>query len=206
LAEARISSAVVAVMFATLALVNLAVFRVVFRQRAPLRAWVAAGLGAAGVAILSWSEIVNAHLDARARGGFGIACIAILSASVGNVFARRGEAAGAPVAGLTAWAMAYGTLVLALYALAMQRPWLFETSLGYVASLVYLALIGSVVAFLFFYGLARRRGYSAASYVTALVAMTVSSVFEDKSWSVMAIAGLVLVLIGQWMLLRARRG
>jgi drug/metabolite transporter (DMT)-like permease len=77
------------------------------------------------------------------------------------------------------------------------------------ASLVYLALIGSVVAFLFFYGLARRRGYSAASYVTALtpvVAMTVSSVFEDKSWSVMAIAGLVLVLIGQWMLLRARRG
>lgn len=209
LAEARISSAVVAVMFATLALVNLAVFRVVFRQRAPLRAWVAAGLGAAGVAILSWSEIVNAHLDARARGGFGTACIAILSASVGNVFARRGEAAGAPVAGLTAWAMAYGTLVLALYALAMQRPWLFETSLGYVASLVYLALIGSVVAFLFFYGLARRRGYSAASYVTALtpvVAMTVSSVFEDKSWSVMAIAGLVLVLIGQWMLLRARRG
>jgi drug/metabolite transporter (DMT)-like permease len=209
LAETRISSAVVAVMFATLALVNLAVFRVVLRQRAPLRAWLAASLGGAGVAMLSWSEIVNAHLDARARGGFAMACIAIVAASLGNVFAHRGETAGAPVAGLTAWAMAYGTLLLALYALALQRPWLFDPSLGYVASLVYLALIGSVVAFLFYYGLARRRGYAAATYVTALtpvVAMTVSSVFEGKSWSPMALGGLALVLIGQWLLLRARRG
>ena len=209
LAEARISSAVVAVLFATLALVNLVVFRIVFAQRAPLRAWVAASLGAAGVAMLSWSEIVSAHLDARARGGFVMACLAIVAASVGNVFARRGEAAGAPVATLTAWAMAYGTLLLALYALAMQRPWLFEPSLGYVASLMYLALFGSVVAFLFYYGLARRRGYAAATYVSALtpvVAMTVSSVFEGKSWSPMAISGLALVLLGQWLLLRARQG
>jgi drug/metabolite transporter (DMT)-like permease len=209
LAEARISSAVVAVMFATLALVNLAVFRVVFRQRAPLRVWVAACLGAAGVAILSWSEIVTAHLDARARAGFAMACIAIVSAAFGNVFARRGEAAGASVAALTCWAMVYGALILALYALAMHRPWLFEPNLRYIASLAYLALVGSVVAFLFYYGLARRRGYAAASYVTALtpvVAMSVSSVFEGKRWSVAALAGFVLVLIGQWMLLRARRG
>jgi len=42
----------------------------------------------------------------------------ILAASVGNAFARRGEVAGAPVAALTAWSLVYGTLVLALYALA----------------------------------------------------------------------------------------
>jgi len=208
-AETRISSAVVAVMFATLALVNLTVFRVVFGQRAPLRAWVAAGLGAVGVALLSWSEVVHAHLDARARGGFGMTCIAILGASLGNVFARRGEAAGATVAGLTAWAMAYGTLFLALFALATHRPWLFEPTLAYIASLLYLALVGSVVAFLFYYGLARRLGYSAASYVNALtpvVAMTASSLFEGKSWSAMALGAIALVLLGQWMLMRARRG
>lgn len=208
LAEERISSAVVAVTFATLTLVNLAVFRVAFRQRAPLRAWAAAGLGALGVAILSWSEIVNAHLDARARAGFVMACIAIFSASLGNVCARRGEAAGASVAGLTAWAMGYGTLFLALCGVAMQRPWLFEPSIAYVGSLVYLALFGSVIAFLFYYALARRRGYASASYVSALtpvVAMGVSSLFEGKTWSAPAFAGLALVLVGQWLLLRARR-
>jgi drug/metabolite transporter (DMT)-like permease len=208
MAEARISSAVVAVLFAMLSLVNLAVFWVVFTQRAPLRAWLAASLGGAGVAMLCWSEIATARLDARARGGFGMACVAILAASVGNAFAHRGEVAGAPVAGLTAWSLVYGTLVLGLYALVTQRPWLFDLSAAYIGSLVYLALFGSVVAFLFYYGLARRRGYAAAAYVSALtpvLAMTVSSVFEGKSWSPLALGGIVLVLCGQWLLLRARR-
>jgi drug/metabolite transporter (DMT)-like permease len=180
----------------------------VFAQRAPLRAWLAASLGGAGVAMLSWSEIATAHLDSRARSGFGMACIAILAASVGNAFARRGEVAGAPVAALTAWSLVYGTLVLALYALATQRPWIFDPSAAYIGSLVYLALFGSVVAFLFYYGLARRRGYPAAAYVSALtpvLAMTVSSVFEGKSWGPMALGGIVLVLCGQWLLLLARR-
>jgi drug/metabolite transporter (DMT)-like permease len=208
LAEERISSAVVAVMFATLSFVNLAVFRVVFAQRAPARAWVAASLGAAGVALLSWSEISAGHVAARARVGFAMAAVAVAAASIGNVFAHRGEAAGGPVAGLTAWALAYGVLVLALYAFGTERAWLFDPSLRYVAALLYLAIFGSVVAFLFYYGLARRRGYASASYVSALtpaVAMTVSSLFEGKSWGPIAIGGLALVLAGQWLLLRARR-
>jgi drug/metabolite transporter (DMT)-like permease len=207
LAEERITSAVVAVTFAALSLVNLVVFRIAFRQRAPLRAWTAALLGALGVAILSWSEIEHAHLDARARAGFAMTCIAILSASIGNVCARRGEAAGASVAALMTWSMAYGTLLLAVCGLALQRQWLFEPSLAYAASLVYLALVGSVVAFLFYYGLARRRGYTSASYVSALtpvVAMCVSSAFEGKTWSATAFVGITLVLIGQWLFLRAR--
>jgi drug/metabolite transporter (DMT)-like permease len=208
MAEARITSAVVAVLFAMLSLVNLVVFRIVFAQRAPLRAWFAAGLGGAGVAMLSWGEIATAHLDARARGGFGMACIAMLAASVGNAFAHRGELKGAPVAGLTAWSLVYGTLALALFALVTDRPWIFDPSAAYIGSLVYLAIFGSVVAFLFYYGLAYRRGYAAAAYVSALtpvLAMTVSSIFEGKSWGAMALGGIVLVLCGQWLLLRARR-
>jgi drug/metabolite transporter (DMT)-like permease len=208
LAETRISSAVVAVMFATLALVNLAVFRLAFGQRAPLRAWGAAALGALGVAVLSWSEIANAHLSGRARSGIAMAFIAVLGAAVGNVFARRGEALGASVAGLTTWSMAYGTALLSLYAIATRRPWIFEFSLAYMASLAYLAVFGSVVAFLFYYGLARRRGYATAAYIAALtpaVAMLISTLFEGKTWGPMAVSGLALVLLGQWLLLRARR-
>ena len=208
LAEARIASAVVAVIFAALSLVNLIAFRIVFKQRAVLTAWVAAGLGAAGVALLSWGEIVNSNLGAQARIGFGMACTAVLCAAIGNVSARRGEAAGAPVAALTAWAMVYGTLVLSLYALMTGRAWLFEPNVTYVVSLFYLAVVGSVVAFLFYYGLARRRGYASAAYVTALtppIAMGISSVFEGKRWSVLALGGLSLVLFGQWLLLRSRQ-
>ncbi len=207
-AEARVVSAIVAVIFGALAFVNLITFRLAFGERASRAGWAAALLGAAGVGLLSWSELVQADLDARALTGLAMAFAAVVAAAVGNVFARRGEDAGAPLAASTAWAMAYGSAFLALFALATGRAWTFEAGFSYVLSLLYLALIGSVVAFLFYFGLARRRGYTVSSYIltiTPLVAMVMSSLFEDKEWSAMGLGGVALVLLGQWLLLRAPR-
>jgi drug/metabolite transporter (DMT)-like permease len=74
-------------------------------------------------------------------------------------------------------------------------------------SLVCLAVKGSVVAFLLYFTVARRRGYGTAAYIlalTPLLAMAMSARFEGKRWSVMGVRGVTLVLIGQWMLLRTR--
>lgn len=206
--EERVTSAVVAVVFAALAFVNLAVFRIAFGQRAPAIAWAAAGLGIAGVAILSWEEIVTSHMGAHALTGIGLTFAGVVAAAIGNVYARRGELAGAPVAASTGWAMLYGAALLALFALATGRPWDFEFTWPYVLSLLHLSVIGSVVAFLLYYGLARRRGYATASYISALtppLAMTVSTLFEGKSWGVLALGGVALVIAGQWLLLQAKR-
>lgn len=207
-AEERVTSAVVAVVFAAMAFVNLVTFRVVFGQRAPLLAWAAAGLGILGVALLSWEEIVAAHIGAEALAGIGLTLAGVLGSSIGNVFARRGEMVGASVAGSTAWAMAYGAAFLAAFALATGRGWAFEPTWQYVLSLIHLALNGSVIAFLLYFGLARRRGYALASYISALtppVAMAVSTVFEGKAWGLFALGGVVMVLAGQVLLMRARR-
>lgn len=207
-AEERVTSAVVAVIFAALSFLNLIVFRLVFRQTAPPSAWIAAGLGVLGVAILSWSEIVSSGMNTQALTGIAMAFVAVVGAAFGNVFARRSEEAGISVATSTAWAMAYGTALLALYAVVTGKPWAFDTRLPYVLSLLHLALIGSVVAFLLYYGLARRRGYSTASYISALtppLAMAMSALFENKHWGVAALGGVALVITGQWLLLRARK-
>lgn len=207
-AEERVTSAVVAVVFAALAFVNLAVFRIVFRERAPLMAWAAAGLGIAGVALLSWEEIASARMSERALAGIGLTLAGVLSAAIGNAYARRGEIAGASVAASTGWAMFYGAALLAAFALVTGRAWTVELSWSYALSLLHLAVNGSVVAFLLYYGLARRRGYATASYISALappVAMLVSSVFEAKTWGPLALGGVALVLAGQILLLRARR-
>jgi drug/metabolite transporter (DMT)-like permease len=207
-AEERVTSAVVAVVFASLAFVNLIGFRIAFGQRAPLLAWGAASLGIAGVALLSWEEIVSAQMSGRAIIGVALTLVGVTAAVVGNIYARRGELAGATVAASTGWAMAYGAGILALYALVAGKAWAVETSWGYALSLLHLALNGSVIAFLLYYGLARRRGYATASYISALappVAMLVSALFEDKSWGFLALGGIVLVLSGQFLLLRARR-
>lgn len=207
-AEERVASAVVAVIFAALAFLNLIVFRIAFDQRAPRRAWAAAALGAAGVAVLSWSEIAAADLDARAFTGLALAFGAVLCAALGNVFARHGEDAHAPLATFMAWGMGYGAVLLSLYVFVSGGTWAFELSWRYLLSLLHLAVIGSVVAFLCYYSLARRRGYTTAAYIlalTPLIAMVMSTLFEDKRWTVLGFAGVALVLLGQWLLLRTQK-
>lgn len=207
-AEASVSSAVVAVIFASLAFVNLVLFRVVFGQRAGAGAWVAALLGIAGIAILSWGEVTQSRFDAATWNGIMLVFAGVAGSAVGNVFARRGETVGAPVAASTAWAMFYGVLILAMFGLARGVEWRFDMRAPYVLSLLYLSVIGSVVAFLLYYGLARRRGYATASYISALtppLAMFISAVFEAKHWSVYAYGGVAFVLAGQWLLLRSRK-
>lgn len=207
-AEERVTSAVVAVVFAAMAFVNLAVFRLAFGLRAPLLAWGAAGLGVIGVGLLSWEEITSASMSARALTGIGMTLAGVLAASIGNVFARRGEMAGAGVIASTGWAMGYGAALLALYALATGKPWNFEFTAPYMLSLLHLSVVGSVIAFALYYGLARRRGYATASYISALtppLAMFVSALFEGKSWGLLALGGVALVLAGQVLLLRSKR-
>jgi drug/metabolite transporter (DMT)-like permease len=207
-AEERVNSAVVAVLFAAMAFVNLIAFRIVYAQRAPLASWFGASLGVAGVALLSWSEITASNLSPRALVGLGLAFSGVIAACIGNLFARRGEMAGAPVAASTAWAMAYGAALLVVFALVTGRVWAFEMSARYIGSLLYLSVFGSVIAFLLYFGLARRRGYATASYIGALtppVAMLVSSFFEAKTWGILALAGVVLVLSGQVLLLMKRK-
>ncbi len=191
-----------------MAFVNLAVFRVVFGQRAPLMAWAAAGLGVLGVGLLSWEEIVSAHMSERALAGIGLTLAGVFAAAIGNVYARKGELAGAGVVASTGWAMGYGALLLAVFAVATGKTWAFEFTAPYILSLLHLSVIGSVIAFALYYGLARRRGYATASYISALtppLAMFVSAMLEDKSWGLFALGGVVLVLLGQVLLLRSKR-
>lgn len=207
-AEERVTSAVVAVMFASMAFINLIGFRLAFGQRASALAWAAAGLGIAGVALLSWEELASANFGARAFTGVMLTLLAVVAAVVGNIFARRNELLDVGIAASTGWAMAYGAAILAAVATLTGRAWIFEPTWEYALSLLHLTVNGSVVAFLLYYGLARRRGYATASYISALappVAMLVSTLFEGKSWGVLALGGVALVLAGQWLLLKSKR-
>lgn len=207
-AEERIASAAVAVSFASLAFINLALFRVVVGERASVGAWVAAFLGVAGIALLSWGELAQSAVDGKTASGLALALAAVVAAAVSNLFAHKGHQSGVPVATLTAWSMLYGVIALVVWGAATGIAWRFDTRAPYVLSLLYLSIVGSVLAFLLYYGLARRRGYALASYISALtppIAMLVSTVFEGKTWTPMAIAGVAVVLSGQWLLMRSRK-
>lgn len=205
-AEGRINSAVVAVVFAALAFLNLVLFRFVARQAASRASWMGAGLGLIGVLVLSGAEIMGAELGRGALIGFGFALIAVMSSAVGNLFAWRGQVEGAPVLSQTAWAMAYGTLMLVVFGVATGVHWSLDVSAGYLLSLLYLSVFGSVIAFAIYFWVARARGYALASYISALtppIAILVSVVFEHARFGWPAVVGLLLVIAGQVLMIRA---
>lgn len=205
-AEGRIASAVVAVIFASLALLNLILFRVAAGQRAAWLSWGGAALGVVGVAVLSGSEVLGSGLDEASAIGVGFAITAVVAAAFGNFFAWKGQVAGSAVIPSTAWAMAWGTGLLALFGLATGVEWSIEPTFTYLGSLLYLSVFGSVIAFVVYFSIARARGYALASYISALtppIAMLVSVLFENARFGWLALAGLALVLAGQVLLIRA---
>lgn len=205
-AEERIASAVVAVVFAGLAFLNLALFRLILQQKAARLAWLGAFLGLLGVAAMFGAELLRAEMEARAMVGLGLALLAVLAAGIGNLFAWRGQQAGGAVLAMTGWGMAYGVGFLLVYALIAGTPFGFEPTWTYVLSLLHLSVLGSVVAFGLYFWLARARGYAMASYISALtppLAMGISVAFEGARFGLLAFLGLGLVLAGQALLLRA---
>ena len=75
----------------------------------------------------------------------------------------------------------------------------FEWTLPYVSSLVYLALFGSVLAFGAYLTLLGRIGADKAAYAMVLfplVALGLSTLFEGYQWTPESLAGMVLVVLG----------
>lgn len=203
LAEQTVPSGAMAVIFASIPFANVVVFRLFAGRKAAPLVWAATLLGLIGVTAMSLSQI-----GAAGVAGVAIALAGVGMSVIGNLFAFRAQSAGAPTGAATAWAMGYGAGLLALFQLLTGAPWRFEPDLRYVGALAYLAVFGSVIAFLAYYGLARRRGYAFASYIAALTpptAMVISTLTEHTRWGPEAAAGLALVLAGQVLLIRASR-
>lgn len=205
-AEGHVTSAIVAVVFASLAFLNLVLFRIFVGQKASREAWIGATLGIVGVAVLSGGEALRAGFDDRAVLGIGLAFLAVLSSTVGNYFSWKGQELGSAILPQTGWAMAYGTAMLVLHGLVTGAQFTIDLSPGYLISLAHLSILGSVAAFLVYFAVARAKGYALASYISALtppIAMLVSVVFEDARFGWTALLGLLLVLAGQVLLSRA---
>ena len=205
-AEGHVASAIVAVTFASLTFINLVLFRLAAGQKAAGLSWGGAILGLVGVAVLSGGEVLSAGFDRRAALGVGLALIATTASAFGNFFAWKGQTRGSMAIPSTAWAMAYGTGLLVIYGLATGVEFTIDPTFTYIGSLLYLSVFGSVIAFGLYFTIARMIGYAMASYISALtppIAMLVSVLFEGARFGWPALAGLLLVLSGQALLIRA---
>jgi len=194
-----VSSGLVAVVFSTAPIWNALNGRI-FMGR-PIRGQLVAGalLGLCGIGMLFLPQMRGHWNDNGMLAGLGLALLGTLCFSTGNLLSSRMQSLGLTPWLTNTWAMLIGATVLGIGALVLGMPFTFEPGTRYAASLLYLAIPGSVIGFTAYLLLVGRIGPDRAAYCTVLfpvVALTVSTVFEGYQWSALALCGLLLVLAG----------
>lgn len=205
LAAEYLSTGLLAVVFSTASIITLAI-KSLRERHLPAPSSLAGGVvGALGIAIIFWPDLTAAASRPGAGTGLLLAICATISFSLGGIVAARNQNAGLSVRGSTAWAMLYGALLLSLTAILRGETFTFDPAAPYIASLLYLAVFGSVIAFACYFALLNRIGTERSAYVTVLfpiVALSLSSLFEGYQWSTSALLGIALTLIGNILIQR----
>jgi drug/metabolite transporter (DMT)-like permease len=207
LAEQYLTSGLVAVVFVLMVFWNLLGAHFLFGQMLAPRLLVGACCGLIGVALVFWPELAQVQGDMAQVKGLVLAVLGTLGASVGNLWSQRLYGEGIRVLPCIAWSMLYGSISVALYSAACGIPFNWDDSIAYLISLAYLSVFGSVIAFAGYLTLLKRIGAGRAGYTAAAIpvlAMIISTFFEDYVWTASAIAGMVLVLVGNVLVLWKR--
>ena len=206
-AEIHLTSGIVAVLFGLLMVPNALLARIFLGQRLTPRFLIGSAFGLAGIALLLVHEARAAPPGGQVALGVLFSVIGLLSASCANVLQASEAARRPPVTVLLAWAMLWATLANIAFAWIVAGPPVFPDSARYWSGVAYLGLIGSVLTFPLYFGLIRDLGPGRAAYngvVVPVVAMALSTLFEDYRWSALALGGGVLALAGMVLALRGR--
>lgn len=191
-----VPSGLVSVLFSSVILFSLAWETVLLRAFPGWRAVLAVALGMGGLALLFLREIEAAAVD-----GFGAALVvggAVIAAtgnSLSAVLMKRGHS----IVELLAVGMSIGSLATFGYALLVGDLARLVLDLPFLLALLYLAVMGSVVAFALYFRLVRTLGPTRAAYTTLfspLVALGISALFESYTLSPAGAVGVVMLIGG----------
>lgn len=206
--EQTLASGLVAMMYATLIFFVMIFNRIFLKVSADSRTILGGVLGLIGTYFLFYDEILTFDLESEDLKAVIICLVSVVFAAVGNVVSQRNQQEQIPIMGSTVWAMLYATLMMAGLALFSGVEFTFNTSWQYISALVYLAIVGSVIAFVYYLRLIAAIGGAKAGYVvlvTPIIAMFISTYFENYQWTLMAIVGSILIIGGNLVALYKKR-
>lgn len=198
-AQQHITSALTAIAFATMLWMNIINARVFFGTRIELRVVLGSMLGIAGIVALFLPEIEAVSWSDATLLGASLCSLGAFIASLGNMVSQAAQRRALPVMQSNAWGMLYGAGITGGYTLLSGQPFDFDPSAGYVLSLLYLVIFGSIVAFGAYLTLLGRIGAHKSGYAFVMfpvVAVVLSALFEGLDITANVLIGVVLVVAG----------
>ncbi len=207
-AETFIVSGMVAVGYSASPMINMLGSRMFFGTRMTMRVLVAALFGVAGIVCVFWPEFGRLSVSRNAELGAILTILSVLASSAGSMAATRNGKLGYNTWSSMAWGMLYGGIGALIIGVLMGKSFTFVATSGYVLSLIYLALLGSIVTFGCYLTLISRIGAARAGYIGVMVpimALTISYFFEKFAWGWLTTVGVALSVIGNVIMLRPQK-
>jgi drug/metabolite transporter (DMT)-like permease len=168
------------------------------------RVALASMLGIAGVVVVFYPELARLQGGTETAKGALFTMVSVLIAAFGSIVAYRNQHAGISLWQGMAWGMLYGGLSALAFGIATGKPLAFEATPGYVGSLLYLALLGSIAAFASYLTLLKRIGAARAGYIGVMVpvaALFISAVYEGFRFHLLTLVGIAISIAGNVLIL-----
>lgn len=206
-AEQRLPSGLVALLWAVFPMLMASAGHVWLGERLRGRQWGGFALGLAGVAVLFQNDLRDLGPGARTAGA--VLLISPLVSTAGTVVVKR-LGAGVSSLYLNRAGMCLGAILLLACGLLFERDAPADWSSQALASVIYLALAGTVLTFgLYFWAMryAPAHQLSLIAYVTPAIALGLGATLGDEPLGASTALGGLLILGGVLaVLLSPRRG
>jgi drug/metabolite transporter (DMT)-like permease len=206
-AEEHVVSGLVAVGYSASPMLGLIGMRVFFGTPMSRSLILGSILGMVGIALVFWPEFTRLQGDRDTALGALYTVAAVILSAFGAIVAQRNQQAHLPLWQTMAWGMLYGSLFSLGVVLVAGKPLDFEMTAPYVLSLLYLAILGSVLAFAAYLTLLKRVGAARAGYIgvmVPIVALVISWAFEKFQWHPLTWIGVAISVAGNVIVLRRK--
>lgn len=207
LANTYLISGIVAIAFSTILIMNILGERIYFKIKSSKETLFAAGFGIIGILIIFGKELSNFKLEDKTNIGIILSFVATFWASTGNLIHQKNSKDKIPFIQSIAYGMLYGSIFTLMVAKFRGAEIIFDNSISYILSFLYLSIIGSVVAFYLYLKLLEKIGSARAGYIGVImpiVALIVSTIFEGLQWTNNLIFGLPVLIFGCVLILNQK--
>ncbi len=202
--SAYLISGLLSVVFSLASVFNLAFGFVIARRVPQGRVLFGALIGIAGIGFMFWPEIAGQSWTGNAAFGLALCVLGTLSFCTGSQISASLQQREISVLSASAWGMTYGAVFSAIMSLVLGHSLALKFSQVYLGSLIFLAVISSVIAFWAYLTLVGRIGAGRSGYATVMfpvLALLISAIFEGYTFPAVAIVGLGLVMLGNVLVL-----
>ena len=205
LAEVHLKSGLVAVIFSTIIFLNIFNGFIFLKSKIRLNVVTSALVGFVGIILVFKDHILGFNFSSEESSALLLSFLSVITASIGNILSAYNQKNKLPVVQTNAYGMLYGSLLMLLLVFITGTPVIFDASFRYIGSLIYLAVFGSIIAFYSYLTLLGNIGPERAAYVTLvfpIIALLLSTFFEEYTWSLFALLGVVLITAANFLMLK----